>query len=98
MSWQRISHWKHLPYAGGIYAVYKKGVTIPFYIGSSKSLHRRFSVNTRISDKYQSISFIYGVENLYFQYKITDDLYIEKLLIKRLQPKFNQNNKWLGYE
>ena len=91
MKWQTANCWKRLPCKSGVYAIYIKTPSPRLaYIGSSKNLRRRFEQLGGGGEPFDNIRFIYGTENLFFKYRVTNELYLENLLIYRLQPKFNR--------
>ena len=88
MKWKRIDNYKKMPFVSGLYAIYDKRNNELLYIGRAKSLYYRF-VKCDKRCGFSPIRYNLGAENLFFKYKVTEDLSLEKDYIKKIRPKYN---------
>ena len=88
MSWVKINTINKFPSAEGLYAIYDKRNNELLYLGRAINLHNRFS-NYAGKVGFSLIKATINTGSLYFKYKVTNELWMEKLLIHRLQPKYN---------
>jgi len=91
MGWQRPKEPKYLPHKRGLYAIYKKDTNELLYIGFSSSIYNRYfhARGTIAGNGHRNIRLDIELDNLYYKYKLTDESWMEKLLIRRLRPKYN---------
>lgn len=89
MGWVKITSIKKFPSTKGLYAIYDKTGLI--YIGRSDNLYNRFSAYSgRVGLSHILVTI--PKDDLYYKYKVTDNLWEEGVLIRRLKPRFNKCN------
>ena len=87
--WIKTDNIYSLPNKSGIYAIYNKTTNELLYIGSSTNLRSRMMYAGHFSG-FDGIRSDLGVGSLFIKYRITDWLFAEKTLIRRLKPKYNR--------